>query len=73
MAMGDRQPFATLDSAFETPLPENSSDSITIRNLRLEGMVARNLQMEAVRRGVSLEDMAKVFIEQGMYFWSGKV
>ena len=40
--------------------------------LNLSGELARKLENEASRRGITYAQMAEILIEQGLYFWSAK-
>lgn len=66
------RPFATLDAAFESGdnvIPD--SEGIRVSFL-VQGISATRLKTEASRRGVSVNDMANILMEQGMFFWIGK-
>lgn len=70
-------PIGRLDSVFSSnsfgnSFSEPKEDDSLMLHIILKASDAESLMHEASRRGISYEEMALIFIKQGMFFWSGK-
>jgi hypothetical protein len=54
------------------PVIVNERDDSVEVLIKVNGSAARIIKSEAHRRGISYNEMAVIFIEQGTYFWSPK-
>lgn len=61
-------PLGQFDNVFNEPLPP-SNDSVDLR-VTLNGGDASWFMTEASSRGISYDDLAKILIQQGMFFWA---